>query len=249
MGMPLSIRRFPAATLAVVLLWSATTAHAQDPFGSTAESPESTTGEALQDYRVELIVFEYGDSLAGTTEDWSDPTAAAPAPSGEDASDETSDEAGDSRDSGLIEITDDPPDLNFRPLTEADFALTEVANRLARSRGYRMLLHVAWEQPGYGRESARPLALSRLAELPDRLGGDVRLYRSRFLHLAVDLELVSDEPASLVTPVVSAGDDPFAALGPVVYRLDESRKMKSGELHYFDHPRFGVVARVTPVAR
>jgi hypothetical protein len=32
----------------------------------------------------------------------------------------------------------------------------------------------------------------------------------------------------------------------VLYRLDETRRMRSGELHYFDNPRFGVIARVTP---
>jgi hypothetical protein len=30
------------------------------------------------------------------------------------------------------------------------------------------------------------------------------------------------------------------------YRLSERRRIRSGELHYFDHPRFGVIARVTP---
>lgn len=29
--------------------------------------------------------------------------------------------------------------------------------------------------------------------------------------------------------------------------LDQSRKMRSGELHYIDHPLFGVIVRVTPV--
>jgi hypothetical protein len=32
---------------------------------------------------------------------------------------------------------------------------------------------------------------------------------------------------------------------PVRYRIYEDRIMKTGDLRYFDHPRFGVVARVT----
>jgi hypothetical protein len=31
------------------------------------------------------------------------------------------------------------------------------------------------------------------------------------------------------------------------YRLVTSRQARSGELHYFDHPAFGVLVRITPV--
>jgi hypothetical protein len=32
---------------------------------------------------------------------------------------------------------------------------------------------------------------------------------------------------------------------PVRYRIAEDRIMKTGETRYFDHPRFGVIAKVT----
>ena len=35
--------------------------------------------------------------------------------------------------------------------------------------------------------------------------------------------------------------------GPATYRIHEQRKMKSGELNYYDHPQFGMVLLVTPV--
>jgi hypothetical protein len=31
------------------------------------------------------------------------------------------------------------------------------------------------------------------------------------------------------------------------YRLMTTRRVTSGELHYFDHPAFGVLMRITPV--
>jgi hypothetical protein len=31
-----------------------------------------------------------------------------------------------------------------------------------------------------------------------------------------------------------------------VYRMQQSRRMRSGELHYLDHPVFGLAVRVTP---
>jgi hypothetical protein len=32
----------------------------------------------------------------------------------------------------------------------------------------------------------------------------------------------------------------------VVYRLNESRRIKVSETHYFDHPKFGALVRVSP---
>jgi hypothetical protein len=31
------------------------------------------------------------------------------------------------------------------------------------------------------------------------------------------------------------------------FRLDTSRRMRSGELHYLDHPVFGVLIKVIPI--
>jgi hypothetical protein len=32
---------------------------------------------------------------------------------------------------------------------------------------------------------------------------------------------------------------------PVRYRIDEDRIFRNGELRYFDHPKFGVLAKIT----
>jgi len=255
----------------------------------TDTEAEAEAEEALEQYRVELIVFEYGDSLAGTTEDWSAP----PDPAGET---ETADGAGSDIDeadaethqdgavpagrqagrpatdaaspgasgdtAGATGIDGDRPDepvFRFMPLPEEELELGEVYRRLGTTEGYEPLLHVAWQQPGYEPEAARPLDLSRLAELPDGLQGEVRLYRSRFLHLELNLELWSEprRPRSApetATPAPLFPDrgrtdagEPLDALEPDIYRLSERRKLRSGELHYYDHPRYGVLAKVTPV--
>ncbi len=38
------------------------------------------------------------------------------------------------------------------------------------------------------------------------------------------------------------------AFRTVVYRLKEKWRIKLNEIHYLDHPRFGVIAKVKPVA-
>jgi len=111
-------------------------------------------------------------------------------------------------------------------LPDSQFALNGVAGALQRSGAYRVLAHRLWRQSAYDRNSAVPYLLHTTAGSSVReVDGSITLIRERYLHLAVDLTLAS--PGAL-------------------YRLDETRRIRSGELHYFDNPRFGVIARVTP---
>ena len=41
--------------------------------------------------------------------------------------------------------------------------------------------------------------------------------------------------------------DDMNAGSPVYYRIQEDRILKNGELRYYDHPKFGVLAKVTRV--
>jgi hypothetical protein len=61
----------------------------------------------------------------------------------------------------------------------------------------------------------------------------VTLIRERYLHLDVDLLLLRANYAD------------GADSGPA-FQLREKRRMRSREVHYFDHPRFGMIAVVTP---
>lgn len=262
---------------------------AQEQAAAGVEPAETGAEETLEQFRVELIVFEYGDALAGTTEDWSAPPEPADdtatgeeTGTGTETDTETS-EGGVTQDdrpqqrpqpgatsprapgdaAGATGNADDQPEepvFRFMPLPEEELELGDLYRRLGNTDGYEPLLHVAWQQPGYAPDAARPLNLSRLAELPDGLQGEARLYRSRFLHLQLDLELWSEPRGALSAPQTatpaplfpdrgrSDAGEPLEALAPDVYRLSERRKLRSGELHYYDHPRYGVLAKVTPVA-
>jgi hypothetical protein len=71
--------------------------------------------------------------------------------------------------------------------------------------------------------------------------GNVRLILERYLHLDVNLLLMSSRGTGGAVYSDGPGSVP-------VYELREQRRIRSGELHYFDHPRFGMIARVTPYA-
>lgn len=267
------------AGLLAALLAAAPLPAQESPADGTAAAAAAAAEEAepLEQYRVELIVFEYGDALAGTTEDWSAPVEAVPkdepladedaaagdtadvaqdGPDAPAAGDAAPVAAGDTADETRADGEPEEPLFRFMPLPEEERELGELYRRLANADGYEPLLHVAWQQPGYEPDASQPLDLARLAELPGRLRGEARLYRSRFLHLVLDLELWSAPGGGRIAPQAPlpprplygvAEDEPLEALEPDVYRLSERRKLRSGELHYYDHSRYGVLAKVTPV--
>jgi hypothetical protein len=97
-----------------------------------------------------------------------------------------------------------------------------------------------------------------MVRLPEGLDGSLKLYLSRYLHLVVNLQLDAPDSVNLS----AAGNDQISSYGdyrtlneygdigrpgPVRYHINENRILRSGELRYFDHPKFGVLAKVTRV--
>jgi hypothetical protein len=103
-------------------------------------------------------------------------------------------------------------------------------------------MHVGWVQPGLAEADAVPIDLGTLGVFNPR--GTVRVHLSRFLHITLDLTY---QGAGSATPRVAAGDGLDEIVLAPQYRLKTTRSARSNELHYFDHPAFGVLVRVTPV--
>ena len=125
--------------------------------------------------------------------------------------------------------------LDPRPVGRKAWRLTGAESALQRAAHYEPLLHRAWRQRARPRGRGRPVMLRNGA-----VSGAVTLTRGRYLHLALDLGLRA-------SPVTTDAVDGLSPLMGRHFRLHESRRVRAGELHYFDHPRFGVLALVTPV--
>jgi hypothetical protein len=107
-----------------------------------------------------------------------------------------------------------------------------ISNLLERDGHYHVLAHQHWQQTIDAKSIAKPVKI--VGDNPAELEGVIRFYMSRYLHLDVDLLYRQAAPAG-------------SASGEVVYRLTEQRKVRSQEVHYFDHPKLGVLVRVMPV--
>ena len=191
----------------------AATAFAQDTLEE--EVPE------VRRYTVEMIIFAYEKNVATGSEIFvpDEPFTSVP------------DVVKPAR---KVAFADDERKYELVMLPEDDFTLLDVFERLDNLSAYTPLLHFGWTQPTYPEEVTRARPLESFVRPPPGLAGDLRMYLSRYLHLAINLQL--DAPV-----------DGIAVSYPIRYRIEEDRIFRSGELRYFDHPKFGVLVKISRV--
>lgn len=155
-----------------------------------------------------------------------------------------------------IELVEIPTfeQAGLKILGPEEYVLDDVYERLQNLAAYRPILRTAWTQPTLEKDQSVPITLRRLGNPPLRLDGTLTLYLSRFLHLVVDLKLEEKSPQRNQGPNdrVSRYGDSRSRFGfesafdtpATFYRINEDRIVRNGELRYFDHPRFGVLAKI-----
>lgn len=143
-------------------------------------------------------------------------------------------------------------------IIEEGLSLEENAESIRKSGRFRLIRHLAWRQPGLDRKEAKPIRISlggtgtvylpedtkrfnsfipvSQTPQPDRtrafntatVSGTIKVRLGRFLHMDTLLVYTDQETGQS-------------------YRLKQSRKMRSRELHYIDNPRFGLLTRILPI--
>ena len=141
----------------------------------------------------------------------------------------------------------------FTLLSQGFYKLGGVYNQLKSSGRYRPLLHMAWQQPALYGDNARAVHILKTdigtagaaGEFLVKIDGTLRVRASQFLHADVDLVyFIDSQPQSAVLGAAGAGA-PGTAPQPAYSRMRESRRMKLNELHYFDHPLFGLLLHIS----
>jgi hypothetical protein len=157
---------------------------------------------------------------------------------------EDSFESFDSLESELLEIVPAEELFQFRLLGLEELELTEAYRRLNNLNVYTLLAHGGWVQEGLPEEDAFPFNLALLGALNPT--GTVQLHLSRFLHVKVVLNYRA-RPGTPLPPQFATYDDVLEEFNfPPVYELRATRRARSGELHYFDHPAFGLLVIIKP---
>ena len=207
--------------------------------------------QEIRRYAVEMIIFKYAQEVASGSEIFPADRPMIDDPGFEDESLRREKEP-------LKEIPRRLRDIELTRLTASEYTMSDIMSRLRRLDVYDPVMHFGWSQLTWPEEETRIMELGSMGRLPAGLDGTLKLYLSRYLHLVVDLQL--DAPRSVNRR--SGVDDPASGYGdyrtqnalgaidkpgPVRYRINENRIFRSGELRYFDHPKFGVLAKITRV--
>ncbi len=242
------MRRMRTTLILLLMLLPLLAAHAQ--------TEVSADEERMQRYTVEMIIFKYAQDVSTGGEIFPpDAALASRLPIAEQSTPETDPEL------ATPSLEDEAPrilrDIELVMLARDKFTMNDIKRRLDLLDAYEPLMHFGWTQATWPEEQTRPLNLGAMGRVPTGLDGQLTLYLSRFLHLVVDLQL--DAPDTAGNDLRSASSAPSyrdERLRPLDgepgataahYRIDENRIFRNGELRYFDHPKFGVLAKVSRV--
>lgn len=185
------------------------------------------TANADDFYKVEVIVFQHLDPAAVGAEAW-------PAQPGTPALDQALELSALASAPAAVAAAQAPARAGWRALPAAQLTMGGAVQRLRNSARYRPLLHVGWVQPldnadrgaavhvFSGMTGARDDSVSQ-----SLINGTIAVRRGRYLHADIDLVYKKD----------------------VTARLTHSRRLRSKEVHYIDHPLFGVILSVSPVEK
>jgi len=126
-------------------------------------------------------------------------------------------------------VNDGEPLTLNEELPITTFALTEQANRLTK-KGYELLYHNSWL--GQFKPGANSTTL--LLDAFGNFEGILRIERQRYLHVYPSINYYPNG--------LSLTDEPVETI-----RFEESRRMRSKDLHYIDHPVLGMLVLFKPV--
>ena len=153
----------------------------------------------------------------------------------------------------------------WQALPDDRLSLTAMRQQMERSGEYRSLFHSSWRQPMRERDQTIPVHIQGGRELSP----DPALYRSSFSDIEGDVEGDGDQGSQDMSVFDSAPQyelqgtlqlsvSRFLHIDPNLWftrvdsddqryyvNIDQSRRMRSDELHYIDHPLFGIIVKVT----
>ena len=176
------------------------------------------------------------DDAVGTGPGGSDATGSSPLGGDETGSGEISADEPEA-------VAEGPPPA-FRMLRADELELRDALQRLQRGGEYTPLAHGGWVQPAYPPERAIPVDISLVGTVNPV--GTVQLHLSRFLHVTADL-VYRAPPASPPPQATETTDGTLSDLKlPLRYALRTQRRVRSGEVHYLDHPAIGLLVVVRP---
>ena len=139
--------------------------------------------------------------------------------------------------------------------TAREFSLSAEVSKIARSRDFRVISTKSWFQNIKDKDAAELIFIDSDFFKGTRIFGFFQLYKERFLHFNTKLYLSELDPLFTQDERLMVGKNVFneekeldiyeEKNQKVLYEVVHSKKFRSGELHYVDHPKFGMLIMLT----
>ena len=174
-----------------------------------------------------------------------------------------------------IKIDDDNEDFLIENETESDistptlklkrsifeidsarkFSLGAEVSKIAKSRDFRVISTKSWFQNIKMLTDAELVFIDSGFFKGSRIFGFIQLYKERFLHFNSQLYFSELDPLIEQNPKFISGKNIFEdeiiidlfmeKNQKILYEVKHSKKFRSGEIHYMDHPKFGMLIKLT----
>lgn len=174
-----------------------------------------------------------------------------------------------------IKIDDDSEDVLFENVTESSiftptlklkrsifeidsarkFSLGAEVSKIAKSRDFRVISTKSWFQNIKILNDAEMVFIDSGFFKGSRIFGFIQLYKERFLHFNSQLYFSELDPLIEQNPKFISGKNFFEdeividlfteKNQKILYEAKHSKKFRSGEIHYMDHPKFGMLIKLT----
>ena len=150
------------------------------------------------------------------------------------------------------ELTEIPTDnkILFQALNKESLSLGIIFNRLSRLRAYEPIIWSGWKQSFLKREYTSKINLRRLKNTLGEFTGTFELYESigGKARLSINIEMNEKDkkpPPPNQMRIVQDAQHNLNTNITVKYPLSDDKEIKIDELRYFDHPKFGIIAKIT----
>lgn len=140
----------------------------------------------------------------------------------------------------------------YKLLAPNQLELLPQVSKMTPEKGYTILAHFGWTQPAYNKNQAKFLAFDSSWQAnpnhPSSISGGVKTYKERYNHAEIYIDLDRPIPNAIKERFAENQQLEKEYL-PITwrFRLDEARRIKAGELHYIDHPIFGILIKVNSI--
>ena len=149
-----------------------------------------------------------------------------------------------------------------------DNLMREFKDLIRRSRYFRFIGEQSWYQPIPTKDNSFEIFIDSSIERGSRIFGFLRPYKGRYLHTDIDIFLAEQTQEDEILIIEESDNTNLNIEGYLfnntgqellkkslpnlqeeelipIFQLKESRRIRSGEINYFDHPKFGLLILIT----